>query len=49
VVCTTVSTDGMFPEHKKNIFAVDEGDASAFALGVVEMYTSQALWETVRR
>jgi len=39
----------MFPEHKKNIFAVDEGDASAFALGVVEMYTSQALWETVRR
>jgi predicted anti-sigma-YlaC factor YlaD len=38
----------MFAAHRQNIVAVDEGDAAAFAAGVVELYTSRPLWETVK-
>lgn len=48
VVCTAVSTEGMFAENRKNILTVDEGDAAAFAKAVVELYTSPALWAAVR-
>jgi hypothetical protein len=48
VVCTVVSTEGMFPENRKNILAVEEGDASAFASAVVELYTNPKLWQTVK-
>ena len=48
VVCTVVSTEGMFAEDGVNIRQVPEGDAAAFASAVVELYGSQRLWETVR-
>ena len=48
VVCTAVSTEGMFPENRRNIVMVDEGDAAAFADGVVQLYGDEALWNTVR-
>lgn len=46
VVCTVVSTEGMFPENRKNILSVD--DAKGFAEAVVELYTDPKLWQTVK-
>ena len=48
VVCTAVSTEGMFAEPRVNIMSVPEGDAAAFAAAVVELYGSRSLWEGVR-
>jgi hypothetical protein len=48
VVCTAVSTEGMFAEPRKNILTVDDGDAAGFAAAVVELYGDRRLWATVR-
>jgi hypothetical protein len=48
VVCTSVSTEGMYPSNRENIVMVDQGDSAAFAAATAELYSSPELWGTVR-
>lgn len=48
VVCTAVSTEGMFMENRANAMVTAESDATAFAQSVVELYNDENLWSRVR-
>ena len=46
VVCTGVSTEGMFPQHGENLLIAD--DPASFAKEVIDVYNNPSLWAKLR-